>query len=205
MDERALSSSRLARFFWEHRFHPLLLPLLALSLAWTHGAIAALSILANGGNVVGVELWPSFGDAMRPGFYYWPAELPHPWLVALAPIAFWVALAFVTAIRAPRMRNRSLGRAASLFGLLGPAVGISATLAFAVLMTTGNVLEPLRHNVAATMVLGTTLLAILGRLGFTVFRELWGSALSVLEFTLLYCGFLATPWLFFAAISLGQS
>jgi hypothetical protein len=191
MVDRALSSRRLSQFFWEHRFHPLLFPLILAWTSWMHGALLALSVLAQGGQIVGWQLVPA-------NFQYAPGPSEREWLVVLPPVVFWVALSLATACIAPGQASRRRGRMLAIFGILAPIMAVSGSTAIPLLEPQDNFFRPLWQHPVATIAVTAALGGVIGRLAWAVYRELWDQPLSRLEFGLAWTTFLLLPWVFMA-------
>jgi hypothetical protein len=178
-------------------------PLLLAAGALVHELAHALAVVAQGGTVRQLQLFPSLragnlviGRLVHDG-------VPGEWLVLIAPTILWTVIAGGTLLLLPRVRRRRLAEGLLFALVLLPLVDVSFGFAGLFLGQAGSDLYRAFHGHETLAGLLMNLLFVaFGALGWRRFRELAPGALSAGGFAGLYVGVLAAPWVLWCGIML---
>ncbi len=95
MPPALLTHDSLTSFLRSHLWHLLVLPPAILAVTALHEAAHAIAVLACGGTVTDISIWPSSGEWGHTS-YVMPDGQSDRTLIALAPYLLWLTIALVT-------------------------------------------------------------------------------------------------------------
>lgn len=163
-----------------------------------HELAHVVSVMAEGGTVLSIDVVPSGDPVFRFGEVRWipNADENRP-LIAMAPTFVWTWLALSTATLAPKVLHRDLAsRVALIAGFFLPLAdaSLAASGMFCRVPRSDWVVAFGGHEVAVAFAFAAYI-TLFGELGLSLVRRCWGrGALSSWEYSALYIVALALPW-----------
>ena len=192
---------RVGRFAWRHRGYALLLPVLCLVGTALHELTHAAVVVAQGGHVLEMKLYPYFeGGELTFGAVWYDiggaGDAWIDWTVACAP--YVVSLAFISAVVSlgRRLRPTFPSRAVLLALFHLPLVELSMGLGGLFRGSEdADLYQALAGHELAVAFASIAFFAFAIEAGRRLFERAWPGELSGLEYRVLLVAAVALPWL----------
>ncbi len=198
MSAEGFSIPRIGRFIKENALLLSLVPIMIVGGTLVHEFAHYVSVKAEGGTVMSVDLFPSRGD-FRLGEVRWlPQGDENRPLIAMAPTVVWTTMALGTAgvarwILAPDTSSRIALMIGFFLPIADASLGASGLFCHA---SASDWSIAFRGHEPVIAVLFALYVTLFGEIGLRLFRRCWGpDVLSPWEYTALYVVALALPWL----------
>lgn len=198
MSAEGFSIPRVGRFLRDNALLLAFVPVMIVGGTLVHEFAHFVSVKAEGGTVMAVELFPSHGE-FRLGEVRWlPRGDQNRPLIAMAPTVVWTTMALGTAGVAPWiLAADTSSRIAVLVGFFLPLADASMGAGGLFCHAAGSDWSvAFRGHEPAVALAFAAYVTIFGEIGLRLFRRCWGpDALSPWEYSAVYVVALALPWL----------